>query len=60
MGLRGTCGGLTGPIDRAGRACGDGLSVLKHLELPYCYSYIGKRKRQRRKAKGFVFVPMMS
>ena len=34
-GAVGTCEGLTGPIDRAGRACGDGFGdgVLKHLEL---------------------------
>ena len=27
------CRGLAGPIGRAGRACGDGFGVLKHLEL---------------------------
>ena len=47
--LRGTSEGLTGPIDRAGRACSDGLGVLKHLELLACQNRTEcqQRKRQR-------------
>ena len=37
------CEGLTGPIDRAGRACGDGLGVLKHLELRNMLTMVNAR-----------------
>eukprot|EP00966_Prymnesium_polylepis_P235420 5444845-Prymnesium_polylepis.1 len=41
---RGTSEGLTGPIDRAGRACGDGLGVLKHLELQTIFRAEGDQR----------------